>query len=522
MAATTAFAVASKVHGQQSDWALQLGYFENRDNAERYVEELTRAGFDIQMLTSGDKNNQRYRIIGGWADQPEDFETLQNRVEDATGSRGYILPSAHIESSPVEPNESLLVFDPPRARYLLAQAGITQTMGGESVASGAKPRFDPDVFRTPQEEIDSIPGFTAAGMQIIPTLGLTLGYDDNLTRSDGDEIDSVFYVISPAIRVELPSDRSILALTAAVDIFRYEDSPIDDREPWYVRADWAWDPSTRQDFNLFGQYSEGTNPRGTGRRQGDSGLLPIPPDEWKRTDFGGKWRYGAIGSRGRLELRAGAVALKYTNNREDTYLLDRSWWFGGGTFYWRVAPKTSVLADVQYSDIDYDFADSDNEETSWMLGVTWEATARTSGTLRYGNQKKKFDNPELADYSGPTWVAAVSWRPRTYSLLTLTGTRRTLEPDGNADFVVRQDITLAWTHDWTTRFGTVVDVGWGEDDYRPDVRTDDLFYWSIGARHMLNPHLRLGASIQRYERTSDIDEFDFNRTIYMLTLEASF
>jgi len=177
-----------------------------------------------------------------------------------------------------------------------------------------------------------------------------------------------------------------------------------------------------------------------------------------------------------------------------------------------------------YTDINYTAAevDSDSTETSWMLGVSWEASARTTGTIRYGNQKKKFDNPEIRNYNGPTWLASINWRPRTYSSLILTATRNTQEPDGNANYVVRQDISLAWMHEWATRFGTTVDIGYGEDDYRPDVRTDDIWYYGISARYMFSPHFRLGASWQGYDRSSDESQFSYKRNIFMLTLEASF
>ncbi len=507
---------------EEQQWVLQLGYFAQRDNALEFKQVLTEAGFEAVVVTLRDPNEQRYRMIGGWADDPEDFDSLRNRLEDVTGGRGSVLKNPYLQQVTQAAVESTgVVFDQPRTRYLMAQAGTSQPTGGESVGSTAGSAYNPGIFHTLQEQIDSIPGFTAGGMQIIPALGLSAGYDDNITRASRHEVESEFYIISSAIRVELPSDHSVLALTAATEVIRYTDSKIDDQEPWYLRTDWDWDPSTRQDFHLYGQYGEGTDERGTGRRQGDAGLTPIPLDDWKRVDFGGTWRYGAIGARGRLDLKARSSTLEYTNNREQTDLLDRDWWNAGATFYWRVASKTSLLVDLLYTDIDYDLAGSDSEETSWMLGVTWDATARTSGTVRYGNQQKKFDNPEHAAYNGPTWAASLVWRPRTYSMLTLTTTRRTQEPDGGADFVVRQDILLAWTHDWATRFGTMVNVGYGEDDYRPDERTDEIFYWSIGAQYMFNQHFRLGASLQGYDRDSDEQEFSYKRNIFMLTLEVS-
>ncbi len=506
----------------EKEWALQLGYFANLQNALDLKDQLTEDGFEAHVLSTGDPGEQYYRVIGGWADEPEDFAALRDRFESVLGDRGYVVKNPYLQYQQQVADESNEEpFEPPHTRYLLAQAGKMQPTGGEGMGVSGISSYDTGLFRSPQQQMASVAGFTTGGLQIIPTVGLSYGYDDNITRANIDEIDSYFYMISPAIRVELPSDHSVVAVTAAANIIRYSDSENDDQDNWYIRADWAWDISTRQDLNLFVGYTNGTDDRGTGRRQGDDGLIPVPPDEWKRIDYGGTWRYGAVGSRGKLDISAGGSDLEYTNNEDRTYLLNRDWYYVNGTFFWRVAPKTSALAQVIYTDINYQSADSDSKETSWLLGVTWDASARTSGTIRYGDQKKKFDNPDFEDYSGPTWIASISWRPRTYSVFTLTGTRRTQEPDGDGEYVVRQGLALAWTHDWSTRFATMVDVGYGENDYRPDGRTDDLFYWSAGARYGFNQHFRFGASISGYKRDSDIEEYNYKRHVYMLTLEAS-
>ena len=44
--------------------------------------------------------------------------------------------------------------------------------------------------------------------------------------------------------------------------------------------------------------------------EGNLALLPLDPDEYDLTNFGGKYRFGAPGARGRLELEA-----KFLGNR---------------------------------------------------------------------------------------------------------------------------------------------------------------------------------------------------------------
>lgn len=502
-------------------WVLQLGYFAQLENALELKQALTDEGFEVQVLATGEPGEQRYRLVSMAVDNKADLSVLKEDIARRTGAQGYAVQGLLEENVDDEP------FNPPPVRYRVAQVGpVTGAGGGNSVAGTSS--YDPMLNRSPQEEIESAPGFTAGGLQVVPTIGLSIGYDDNLTMASRDEISSMFYMISPAVRVELPTDHSVFSLIGGIDFVRYQDSPIDNYTYWYLRGEWLWDISTRQNINLFTQYSEGVDSRGQGRRQGDVGLIPLEPDKWNRWDLGGEWDYGAVGSRGRLILRAGLSDLTYTNNRGDadfagTRALDRNWRFVGGTFYVRVAPKSSLFLDYLYTDINYELdTGSDSVEQSWMAGVTWDASARTSGSISYGKLTKKFDDPARHDYNGPTWRASVSWRPRTYSVFSLTGVRNTQEPDGNGDFVLRQDIVLSWVHDWASRFGTSVDVGFGQDEYRPTDRVDDLFYWGIGARYTFNTHFRFGASINSYDRNSEIEEFDYTRMVYMLTLEATY
>lgn len=506
---------------------LQLGFFANLNNAQAFKNELAAAGFEVQTVATGLPGDKRYRVISGQADDPEGMDELRGQIKGRTGHVGFVV------LDPFSTDKVREVFDQPKTRYLLAQAGSDMPLDPSPLKTSG---YDAGLSRTPQEEIESMPGFTFGGMPIVPTIGVSLGYDDNITAANRDEIASWFYMISPAVRVEIPSDHSVLALTAAAEIVRYQDSPIDNRSDWNLGAIWNWDISTRQNLSLSANYTRGSDRRGEGRRQGDVGLIPLEPDKWRSYGIGGAWDYGAVGSRGRLTLRAGSSWLDYTNNQSEgnpdqpgTTALDRNWQYYGGTFYWRVAPKTSLLADYMYTDMNYNYTDlddsgsnADSEIHSWMLGATWDASARTSGRISYGNQKRKFADPDVEDYNGPVWVASVSWRPRSYSVFTLAGTRNTQEPDGDGNYVLRQDITLSWQHSWAARFGTFVDIGYGEDNYEPNVRKDDLWYWGVGANYTFNQHFRFGGSINGYDRNSEVKEFSYTRMVYLLTLEATF
>ncbi len=369
-------------------------------------------------------------------------------------------------------------------------------------------------------------GISFGQFKVLPTIGITFGHDDNITLAAEDQVSSRFYVVSPGIRLEVPSDRSILALTWEGEWGSYDSSPVDDYGNWSVHGTWDYDPTSRTSLGLSADYSEGHDRRGEGRTQGYAGLDEFDPDEYELVSFGGYFDYGAVGSRGRLELQVSQTEREYQNNREQTRFLDRREGHVEGTFFLRIRPKTSLLVGMGITDIDYDLtrdgrASLDSAETHFYVGIDWDATARTSGRIEYGWLEKEFDDPAREPYDSSFWRIGIDWSPRTYSRFSLAATREANESDGFGDFVLSDYVSLEWNHYWATRFNTILEYGAGTDDHRPDFREDDLEFWGIEGRWQLNGHLQLGIGLKGHKRKSSELEYDYLSKVWMVTLEGS-
>jgi hypothetical protein len=355
--------------------------------------------------------------------------------------------------------------------------------------------------------------------------GFTIG---QLVFTPTNKVESWYLVVSPGIRMELPSDRSMLAVSYEIDAGYYEGSSVDDYIDHTLRAEYFYDPTTRTDIGLYAEYSRGHERRGEGTRAGDRGLIPVEPDEYDYFAFGGHWSYGAVGSRGKIELRAGIEDFDFENNLSSlggpNFNRDRDGFHWGGTFYWRIAPKTSALFEYRWQDIDYDDngVTFDSEEERFLIGLTWDASARTTGTIKYGWLEKKFDTPDRAPYDDDTWEVGIDWRPRSYSVFSLKATRETDETDGFGDYVLREDISLDWHHNWNSQFGTTLGLGFGTDDHRPDFRSDDIFYIGVSGRYQFRPWLQLGGGLKYQERESNDAEFDYDGLEYLISIELTF
>lgn len=254
---------------------------------------------------------------------------------------------------------------------------------------------------------------------------------------------------------------------------------------------------------------------------------------------GGVFGYGAPGAQGRIELEAGYTDKEYDNNRagqiidgnfhQGTAFLDRADASYGGTFFWRVAPKTQLLFQVKQTDMDYDLSAStlDSKERRYLAGVTWTATAKTTGIFKVGRQKKDFDTSTRSDSSQSSWEGTVQWKPLTYSTVGITTGKQMNEVTGNGtgsgDYISSKNLNATWTHSWKPRFSTSVSAGVREDDYKGSgaTRSDDTDNLGLGMAYQMRRGLKLGADFTHTKRDSSTSPFDYSRNVIMLTLGAA-
>ncbi len=124
---------------------------------------------------------------------------------------------------------------------------------------------------------------------------------------------------------------------------------------------------------MIGNYYLRSDPRGS--TIASTGVSD--PNKYRQGEVGGLYSYGAAGAQGRIELESLYIDKRYMNNFAATDTLDFRSYKYGGTFYWRIGPKTEWL--FQGTDIKTDYVSPasplDNTEHRLLTGLKWEATA---------------------------------------------------------------------------------------------------------------------------------------------------
>lgn len=365
-------------------------------------------------------------------------------------------------------------------------------------------------------------GFPVGPMTVYPGIDLAIGHDDNLFLQPTATRSSTFTTVSPYVRAEAKTGPHKFDIGFNIVDGRYLDSSADNYTDYSLTGGAGLVFSGRASLRLNAALRHGHDARGST----DRGIAAVP-DEYDNAGIEGVFSYGAPGARGRFEINAGAFARRYTNNRLTTEVSDRDTTALGGTFYWRVMPRTELLAQASFTDIDYRLAAStqDSTESRYLFGVKWEATAKTTGTAKFGRMTKKFDSGTRADVSGASsWDVGVRWSPLTYSVFDFVTSKTTGESTGIGDATVNNAYGVTWSHAWSSRLRTQALVNYTNSTFTGTTglgREDDTTAWGLRVDYDFRRWLRFGAAYTHSERDSNAAGFNYKRNLLLFTVGAT-
>lgn len=370
------------------------------------------------------------------------------------------------------------------------------------------------------------PGAVRMGpLAVYPTVGYDLMRNDNIflqAPNSGLVRSDTIQVLRPEVRAEAKQGEHIYGGGLAFQLGRYNTFAQDDYDNYnaFVNAD--LNPDTRVRIRLKADHTDAQDPRGS-----TTDALTLEPSRYRAQNLGGIFGYGAQGAQGRFELELNGYTKRYynnsasgvqDNNRDDATV--------GGTFFWRVAPKTSLLAQVKRTGVDFnaDTTKLDSTEMFYYGGVTWEATAATTGAVKVGTVKKDFKDGSRSDTSEPSWDAQIQWTPLTYSKVDFILNQRYRETTpGFGDTVKTTNNTVIWTHKWTSQVSTRATGAYGLEDYKglTTPRNDKLPALGLRGTYQMRRWLDFGADYSWSKRESNIDSADYKKSVIMLFVNAT-
>lgn len=365
----------------------------------------------------------------------------------------------------------------------------------------------------------------------IPTLQLKEAYDDNFHADESNEESSWITTTAPSFIVAGKGNKSsyLLNYTASSDTFHSSQQDNNTDHVFTADADLEFTARNRLKLNAGYRVIEDT---ATQNQQQEN-------DRYNSKTIGSVYTYGARSARAQIDLGANYSELRYDNSGHLNSDEERDSTALRSTFYYRVAPLTRLLFEARHTDYDY-LSDTDSNSTNidLLTGVTWDATAKTSGSFKVGRGQKEYDNSSIDTASTGMWEVGATWKPRTYSTFRLT-TRRAFDEgsnssgtigdgtdstarDTNDDSAVKlQTTTLGWKHYWIKHLYSDLSYTRMDLEYLDTDREDKLNNVNLGLTYEVHRWLDIGLGYKFSENDSDLSSESYERNIYALTISAS-
>lgn len=433
---------------------------------------------------------------------------------------GLVVHAAAAQVSSGDPSSASGVAAGPNQPQGSAQAAATQAPSSPPAAglirsNPASPLPNPNLAST--AAVPPRRGFLRAEpFDVYPTIGVGLGWTDNLLGQAANPISTGFLALSPRATAETRSGAHTHSLRYGGSYGRYFDSPADDFAVHEFVGTTVNQFTARADLNATAFYLVQQDPRGLTSRQ-----LSAEPDRWN--GFGARMTigYGALSAQGRLEWDVGFTDKQYRNNFSVTENLNVTTYDTAARFFYRTGSRTRVLTEMRYARFDYDSGRFSSDETRLLGGVAWDFAASTTGSFRAGYVRKNFDQQALSDYSSFTAEAALRYLIRSYSVVEFAGGRTPSDFFGTGFFNVDTYASAAWTHKWAGFLSTRMTLAHLNQDVRGADRIDKTTHIGMGGFFDVRSWLRLGAEFQHSRRASGDPNFEYTRNLVLFTVGAT-
>ncbi len=363
-------------------------------------------------------------------------------------------------------------------------------------------------------------------VSMIPALTVKAGHDDNIFLTSTNEKSSAVTVINPTVQFIAEDGANAYKLTADIKRGVYHSSHDDSYTDVQLQGDAHLVFDVRNKLDLLAAYVKAHEARGTGLTEGANATVNSGPVELDKKRVGATYTYGASGAQGRIVGKLSYTVREHSNFRSLTRKHDRDTLHTGLTFYYRVMPKTLLLLETRRTGVDYHnetpgVFSLDNSEWKYLVGGTWDATAKTTGVIKAGYAHKQFSDSGRDDKGSFTWDAEVSWALRTYSTFALRTGQELEESTGDDSFIDTRFVNLTWDHAWNDRMKTELAYGFANEEYDLTNRKDDTSSFSAGVSYDVSRWLALGFDVEHVERDSNQSAFDYDNNSVFMTIQGS-
>ncbi len=356
-----------------------------------------------------------------------------------------------------------------------------------------------------------------AGFEFTPTLDVGESYDSNYRGLSDNARSSWVTSINPKFLLSAETRNTGYQLEYEVNDQNYhsDDKASHTDQHLRFRSIMEFNSRNRLRWNLgYHRVEETTDVRDPEDDEND---------KYNRGVAGAVYTYGTQTGLNQIDFGVNYESIRYRNSGDLNEDQDRDSTMFNTVWYHRLGGSTRSLVELRHTVNQYVLSESDRDSTddAALFGATWDATAKTSGTVRLGAQRKNFDSSSRQDYTSPMWEVGVQWEPRTYSIVKLDTRRSFDEGEDGASTVQDTTTRLGWEHEWSAFISSELFYRYSERDYKATNRTDDRTGYGLELTYSPLRWADVSLGYRHTENDSSVREKSYDRNIYQLSLSLS-
>ena len=351
-----------------------------------------------------------------------------------------------------------------------------------------------------------------------PSVSVKESYSDNIYATRDAKQHDFLMVLTPGIYLQLPVRNHTFSLAANTTLTRYAKFTTENTNDYFINGTGNLMFGSRVNLKLSDTYIRGHEPRGS----------------------------SSSGDIEKFINNTAAVSMTYLLAEVSKVQLDVSetdWDYKTSTFrsrkedllsayiYYRLMPKTSAFVQYNFKDVTFDQGslDLDNRTHSGLLGITWEATGKSKGSIAAGYLSKRFDFASKGHLRTWTANADINHNFTEYTSLRLLGKREVNEASLlGTRYYVTTGLYGELTHRFLQRLAAVLKASYGEDKYSDIIpgdtmlRKDKTSTAGVGLRYYMRRWLDFSLEYNYRKKDSNISAYSFSENAFSLMMNASF
>jgi polysaccharide biosynthesis protein VpsM len=358
-------------------------------------------------------------------------------------------------------------------------------------------------------------------------------YDDNVFRTGSDRIDDWYFLVSPGIKFNVPQRDNLFVLEYRADIYKYVDTGnANDTVDHYLHGAAAFNFPGGMSIKVDDLANKSHESRGT------ENIVEVGSNlnRYYSNLLNAEVAY-AFADRYK-------IAVGYQNFMIDYVLDDQKYrdQFNNAatlTLFYQLAPKTSALIQGSYKRVNHDNGNESVHEVAQTLdsneywaeaGLTWNFTAKSTGTIKGGYEWKVFDFAGSKDFTNPIFEVDINHNFTSKTAIVLSGVRQAYESDEfRADYYTGTTGSIELDYRPVTKILIAPRGSYSYNRYAQDItidtqtatRTDGVWNAGIDVTYDMNKWFSVGLGYTHSNRASNFTIYDYTDNLAMVKLKGT-